>query len=521
MSYCVQGLLYRISIYVILFHILLKRVVCEDCILRSIYQDNKGVKWTFEECLQYSEKFNTPPAYETTVYHPLVQLSDDNFCNRNKTYTFPKDSILIIGGGNCTYTDKAILAKKNGASAIVIVDSIISFSRNITGDGRRAYITVAVGNSKINESLQAIGTNITAKLYLKPHRLSLDPATFLLAMLAVFILAASSVWSASLKFQLYKADKLTATSSETNDDRNADCQKRVRYKSWHYESSGDQINITMVLGYVLCLVITLLLLYFFIRYLVYLVIAFYALGVTCSLYYVTTYLVQKFKFNTDKYEFNIKCRSRSKNVNIVDIIILILCIGVSIFWVVFRNERWMAWPMNVLSAILCMVFLRTFHLPNFKSGESVMSSVATASGSGERMPFVFSMYRIVRTPYDVCKKRGYTILGFGDVLIPAYTVGLVLCDVALYFMEKGQPALLYICPVLIFVNLGLASVRSELKEFWSFTMKPSQVAATHKNNEVVQSTTNNINNLNEDERMALVKNEDDNGALSPTSPVRN
>ena len=79
-------------------------------------------------------------------------------------------------------------------------------------------------------------------------------------------------------------------------------------------------------------------------------------------------------------------------------------------------------------------------------------------------------------------------------------------------MEKGQPALLYICPVLIFVNLGLASVRSELKEFWTFTMvrvtqikqamlfflfinsiekniffyvqKSSPVSSSHKNNEV-------------------------------------
>lgn len=57
--------------------------------------------------------------------HHLVQLSDDNFCNPNKTYSFPKDSILIVGGGNCTYTDKAKLAKQNGASAIVIVDSVM------------------------------------------------------------------------------------------------------------------------------------------------------------------------------------------------------------------------------------------------------------------------------------------------------------------------------------------------------------------------------------------------------------
>lgn len=115
--------------------------------------------------------------------------------------------------------------------------------------------------------MQAIGTNITAKLYFKPQRLSLDPATFLLAMLAVFILAASSVWSASLKFQLYKADKLATTSSDTNDDKNTDCQKKTRLKGWHYESSGEQITATMVMVYVLCLVITLLLLYFFIRYL--------------------------------------------------------------------------------------------------------------------------------------------------------------------------------------------------------------------------------------------------------------
>lgn len=47
------------------FSLQLRGTDCKECILQSSYV--KDVKWNFEECLQYSEEFIQPPAFEETV----------------------------------------------------------------------------------------------------------------------------------------------------------------------------------------------------------------------------------------------------------------------------------------------------------------------------------------------------------------------------------------------------------------------------------------------------------------------
>ena len=88
----------------------------------------------------------------------------------------------------------------------------------------------------------------------------------------------------------------------------------------------------------------------------------------------------------------------------------------------------------------------------------------------------------------------YTSLGLGDILIPGvcinfsiifdmassnrwyiyfffnmagYIVGLLLAFLSYVLMNASQPALFYICPILLVVNVLLALLLKEFKEMWS------------------------------------------------------
>ena len=88
----------------------------------------------------------------------------------------------------------------------------------------------------------------------------------------------------------------------------------------------------------------------------------------------------------------------------------------------------------------------------------------------------------------------YTLLGLGDVLIPGlstnyaiifdtananryypyfvinfvgYVVGLFLAFIGLMIMNTAQPALFYLCPILLMVSMATAMLRREFKSYWS------------------------------------------------------
>lgn len=49
----------------------------------------------------------------------------------------------------------------------------------------------------------------------------------------------------------------------------------------------------------------------------------------------------------------------------------------------------------------------------------------------------------------------------------AYLVGLIIAFVGLITMNKAQPALLYLCPLLLITSLLVALARKEFKRFWT------------------------------------------------------
>jgi hypothetical protein len=54
--------------------------------------------------------------------------------------------------------------------------------------------------------------------------------------------------------------------------------------------------------------------------------------------------------------------------------------------------------------------------------------------------------------------------------LTGYIIGLFLAFIGLVLMNTSQPALFYICPVLLIINVSLSLFRREFKLYWSGSM---------------------------------------------------
>jgi len=190
------------------------------------------------------------------------------------------------------------------------------------------------------------------------------------------------------------------------------------------------------------------------------------------------------------------------------------CIAFAVLWAVFRTVSFAWIGQDILGIALIITVLQIVRIPNLKVGtvllscaflydifwvfvskkvfhESVMIVVARGDRSGEDgIPMLLKIPRMF-DPWG-----GYSIIGFGDILLPgllvafslrydwlankslragyflwamiAYGLGLLITYVALNLMDgHGQPALLYIVPFTLGTLLTLGKKRGDLPILWS------------------------------------------------------
>eukprot|EP00850_Spirogloea_muscicola_P008279 SM000044S15926 [mRNA] locus=s44:36361:39731:- [translate_table: standard] len=202
------------------------------------------------------------------------------------------------------------------------------------------------------------------------------------------------------------------------------------------------------------------------------------------------------------------------STSIVSLVSLPICCTFTITWALLRN-RFFAWVgQDALGICLILTILQAVRLPNIKvstvllslafaydifwvfispyffDGESVMIAVATGGdGGNEVMPMLLKVPRL-HDPWG-----GYSILGFGDVVLPGllvaftlrydyeqrhsllrgyflptmsgYAGGLIATYAALIIMKgSGQPALLYLVPCTLGLVVLLGLWRGELRQLW-------------------------------------------------------
>nr|KJB41341.1 hypothetical protein B456_007G099700 [Gossypium raimondii] len=190
------------------------------------------------------------------------------------------------------------------------------------------------------------------------------------------------------------------------------------------------------------------------------------------------------------------------------------CITFAVVWAVYRRISFAWIGQDILGIALIITVLQIVRVPNLKVGtvllgcaflydifwvfvskwwfhESVMIVVARGDKSGEDgIPMLLKIPRI----YDPW--GGYSVIGFGDIILPgllvafslrydwltkktlragyfiwamtAYGLGLLVTYVALNLMDgHGQPALLYIVPFILGTFITLGKKRGDLKTLWT------------------------------------------------------
>ncbi|KVH95424.1 Peptidase A22B, signal peptide peptidase [Cynara cardunculus var. scolymus] len=201
-------------------------------------------------------------------------------------------------------------------------------------------------------------------------------------------------------------------------------------------------------------------------------------------------------------------------VSYLTLAVLPFCIVFAVLWAVYRETKFAWIGQDILGITLIITVLQIVHVPNLKVGtvllgcaflydifwvfvskklfhESVMIVVARGDKSGEDgIPMLLKIPRMF-DPWG-----GYSIIGFGDILLPglliafslrydwlakkhirsgyflwamfAYGLGLLITYVALNLMDgHGQPALLYIVPFTLGTFLSLGKKRGDLEILWS------------------------------------------------------
>uniref|UniRef100_F6VW56 Signal peptide peptidase-like 2A n=1 Tax=Equus caballus TaxID=9796 RepID=F6VW56_HORSE len=445
-------------------------------------------------CMLYNPRWTAlPSTLENATSVSLMNLTTTPLCNLSD---IPPDGIknkaVVVQWGTCHFLEKARIAQTGGAEALLVANKSILFPPS---GNKSEFLDVKILIAFINyrdfkDMKQSLGDDITVKMY-SPSWPNFDYTMVVIFVIAVFTVALGGYWSGLIELENLQA----GASAEDRETR----KKKEEYLTFS--------PLTVVVFVVICCVM-MVLLYFFYKWLVYVMIAIFCIASAMSLYNCLAALIRKIPCG----QCTIVCRGKSIEVRLI--FLSGLCIAVAVVWAVYRNEDRWAWILqDILGIAFCLNLIKTLKLPNFKScvillgllllydvffvfitpfitknGESIMVELAAGPfGNNEKLPVVIRVPKLAYfSVMSVCLMP-VSILGFGDIIVPAYAVGMILTFVVLVLMKKGQPALLYLVPCTLITASVVAWRRKEMKRFWkgsSYQMMDHLDSATNEENPV-------------------------------------
>uniref|UniRef100_A0A5F9C754 Signal peptide peptidase-like 2A n=1 Tax=Oryctolagus cuniculus TaxID=9986 RepID=A0A5F9C754_RABIT len=490
-------------------------------------------------CMLYNAHWTElPSTLDNATSISLMNLTTTSLCNLSD---IPPDGIknkaVVVTWGPCHFLEKARIAQKGGAEALLVANNSVLFppSGNRSEFQDVKILIAFISHKDFKDMNQTLGSNITIKMY-SPAWPNFDYTMVVIFVIAVFTVALGGYWSGLIELENLKA----LTNIEDREMK----KKKEEYLTF--------TPLTVVIFVVVCCIM-MVLLYFFYKWLVYVMIAIFCIASAMSLYNCLAALIRKIPYG----QCRIVCRGKSTEVRLI--FLSALCVAVVVVWAVFRNEDRWAWILqDILGIAFCLNLIKTLKLPNFKScvillgllllydvffvfitpfitknGESIMVEVAAGpfgnnekndgnfveataqpSAPHEKLPVVIRVPKLIYfSVMSVCLMP-VSILGFGDIIVPglliaycrrfdvqmgsssvyyisstlAYAVGMILTFVVLVLMKKGQPALLYLVPCTLITASIVAWRRKEMKKFWkgsNYQMMNQLDYSTNEENPVI------------------------------------
>ncbi|XP_065021715.1 signal peptide peptidase-like 4 [Musa acuminata AAA Group] len=435
-----------------------------------------------------------------------LTLSDPPDCCTAPTKKLAGD-VLLVHRGHCKFTTKARVAEAAGASAILIINNRKELYKMVC-DRNETDLNIKIpavmlpqdAGASLESSLKH-GFSVSVQLY-SPDRPLVDTAEVFLWLMAIGTILCASYWSAwSAREALIEHEKLLKDAPD---------------ELLNMENTGSSgvvdINTTSAILFVVIASCFLILLYKLMSFwFVELLVVLFCIGGVEGLQTCLVALLSRwFKRAGESY---IKVPFFGA-VSYLTLAVSPFCIVFAVVWAVYRRVSFAWIGQDILGIALIITVLQIVRVPNLKVGtvllscaflydifwvfiskswfhESVMIVVARGDRTAEDgVPMLLKIPRLF-DPWG-----GYSIIGFGDILLPglliafslrydwaakkslragyflwsmvAYGSGLLITYVALNLMDgHGQPALLYIVPFTLGTFLALGRKRGELINLWT------------------------------------------------------
>ncbi|PSS11398.1 Signal peptide peptidase-like [Actinidia chinensis var. chinensis] len=415
--------------------------------------------------------------------------------------------VIMVYRGHCKFTTKANVAQAAGASAVLIVNNQKELYKMVCEPDETdldIHIPAVMLPQDAGASLEKMlmnSSSVFVQLY-SPRRPLVDIAEVFLWLMAVGTILCASYWSAwSAREAAIEQDKLLKDASD-------------EFPTVKDTGTGGVVDINTASAILFVVVAScfLVMLYEFMSdWFIELLVVLFAIGgaeglQTC----LVAFLSRWFKRTAESF-IRVPFLGAVSHLTLA---VSPFCIAFAVVWAVRRTVSFAWIGQDVLGIALIITVLQIVRIPNLKVGtvllscaflydifwvfvskklfhESVMIVVARGDRSGEDgIPMLLKIPRMF-DPWG-----GYSIIGFGDILLPglliafslrydwlakknlragyflwamlAYGLGLLVTYVALNLMDgHGQPALLYIVPFTLGTFLALGRKRGDLKVLWT------------------------------------------------------
>ncbi|KAJ7952292.1 Signal peptide peptidase-like [Quillaja saponaria] len=443
---------------------------------------------------------------EKNANQTRLMLADPRDCCSRPKNKLAGD-VIMVDRGHCKFTTKANNAEAAGASAILIINNERELYKMVCEPDETdldIHIPAVMLPQDAGVSLEKRllnSSSVSVQLY-SPRRPIVDIAEVFLWLMAVGTILCASYWSAwSAREAALEQEKLL--------EHNADVIPNPQALGSTGIVHINTISAVLFVVVASCFLIMLykLMSFWFIEILVVL----FAIGGIEGLQTCLVALFSRWFRRAGSSYIKVPFFGA---VSYLTLAVSPFCIAFAVLWAVYRNVSFAWIGQDILGIALIITVLQIVHIPNLKVGtvllscaflydifwvfvskrlfhESVMIVVARGDKSGEDgIPMLLKIPRMF-DPWG-----GYSIIGFGDILLPglvvafslrydwlanknlragyfmwamfAYGFGLLITYLALNLMDgHGQPALLYIVPFTLGTFLTLGRKRGDLRILWT------------------------------------------------------
>ncbi|KAL1419744.1 hypothetical protein MTO96_004666 [Rhipicephalus appendiculatus] len=493
---------------------------------------------TFSFCLKYFPSFKRLPDDKSEAEpRQLVNMTAQNGCLPLRKINLTNKVALIRDWGQCPLETVAKNFQEVKAYGLVVGLSGSKLDDVVYERHSSESLDIVVGFVN-RRSLSKLMRLMTPKEPLPTQLFTKEPVVDRGAL-------------HSYRYHEYKASRPTPTAEESTLEGRRSSVEEVVTKPEEIDMEEDvDVHVTpkSIILFVAFMSGTLIVLYLYIQYLVYVIIGMFVLASTVALVGVLEPLFYMVPLGTARLpNYALPCFYGSLEVR--QVLLILFSIGLAFSWVVIRHNSKSWLLQDFLGVIFSIYMIKTLRLPNLMvicillvllffydiffvfvtpylipKGDSIMVEVARGGGTDEQIPMVLRVPHLSNEDISACFGE-YSVLGFGDILIPgflvayvhsfdliatqgclyyaasvtAYGVGLVVTFVGLYIMRMAQPALLYLVPATLIPVILIAWYRGELREIWYGRFKPETPLPSEEESEPSSVSGKRKNSSDEEE----------------------